>query len=306
MEENLKYWGKVATPPPNVLKRITGGRISGMTDIRPQWRYQVMTETYGPCGIGWKFKVVKKWTEPASDNQLFAFVDIELFVKVDDVWSEAIPGTGGSMMIAKEKGGSYSSDEAYKMATTDALSTAMKMIGVAADIYMGNWDGSKYTNRQQPAQPAQKQSRQPKNNDNFNKIKRSILTQTKDTIRYGQRLSNIVEFGISYTRNCWNKTPDDIKSGLGKDFKTELYSLAETFETKNKSNESPPEEKSLKGKIKGPSEAEPAWMKNFNQLSEAAPEQFEAAKKEIGAPSQVNFQDFKKRVNELVDQNNAA
>ena len=30
------------------------------------------------------------------------------------------------------------------MAITDALSVAMKMIGVAADIYAGRWDGSRY------------------------------------------------------------------------------------------------------------------------------------------------------------------
>ena len=30
------------------------------------------------------------------------------------------------------------------MAVTDAIGTAMKMIGVAADIYFGKWDGSKY------------------------------------------------------------------------------------------------------------------------------------------------------------------
>ena len=30
------------------------------------------------------------------------------------------------------------------MAVTDAFSTALKMLGVAADIYAGRWDGSKY------------------------------------------------------------------------------------------------------------------------------------------------------------------
>ena len=35
-------------------------------------------------------------------------------------------------------------DEALKMATTDALSVAMKQLGVAADVYMNNMDGSKY------------------------------------------------------------------------------------------------------------------------------------------------------------------
>ena len=70
--------------------------------------------------------------------------EFDLYVKIDEKWSEAIPGTGGSHFITKEKAGLYTSDEAYKMATTDALSVAMKTLGVAADVYMGLWDGSKY------------------------------------------------------------------------------------------------------------------------------------------------------------------
>ena len=38
----------------------------------------------------------------------------------------------------------YNSDEAYKMAVTDALSVAFKAFGMAAEVYLGNWDGSKY------------------------------------------------------------------------------------------------------------------------------------------------------------------
>jgi len=142
--ENLKYWDKVSTPPPDALKTIKAGRLKGFTDVSPMWRYKIMTEVYGMCGFGWKFNIIKKWFEPGSDNQIFAFVDVELFIKQGDKWSDPIPGTGGSMLVAKEKAGLHSSDEAYKMATTDALSTALKVIGVAADIYMGKWDGSKY------------------------------------------------------------------------------------------------------------------------------------------------------------------
>jgi len=62
----------------------------------------------------------------------------------DDVWSDAIPAIGGSVLVSKESAGLHASDEGYKMAITDALGTAMKMLGVAADIYAGLWDGTKY------------------------------------------------------------------------------------------------------------------------------------------------------------------
>ena len=48
------------------------------------------------------------------------------------------------MLIVNEKSGPHTSDEAFKMALTDALSVAMTRLGVASDIYMGNWTGSKY------------------------------------------------------------------------------------------------------------------------------------------------------------------
>ena len=157
MSDNMKVWNALKTPPPAALKKIEGGRLKGMTDISPQWRYKAMTEEFGPCGIGWKYEVVRTWQEAGSEDQVFAFAEIKLFVSLslpiekvnpdtayvtwEPAWSEPIPGIGGSMLIAKEKAGLHSSDEAYKMAITDALSVAMKMIGVGADVYMGMVDG---------------------------------------------------------------------------------------------------------------------------------------------------------------------
>ena len=133
----MELWDAVKKPPESVLKTINGGRLKGFTDINPVWRVMAMTEIYGPCGIGWKFTIDKQWSEKGFDNQVFAFTNVSLYIKCESKWSEAIPGNGGSMLIANEKAGPYCSDEAYKMATTDALGTAMKMLGVAADVYMG-------------------------------------------------------------------------------------------------------------------------------------------------------------------------
>ena len=147
---NMLCWDKMRTPPADALKQIRAGRLKGMTDISPQWRFKVMTETYGPCGIGWKYQIKKLWLEPAVFEQVAAFAEIELFTKLGDDWSESIPGVGGSFFIAKESSGPHVSDECYKMAITDALSVAMKQLGVGADIYMGKWDGLKYKEESPP------------------------------------------------------------------------------------------------------------------------------------------------------------
>ena len=144
--DNLEIWNRVKRPPESALKPILAGRLRGKTDISPQWRLQVMTEVFGPCGKGWTYKIDDLWTEPGSDGQVFAFAKVTL--KIGE--SQIVPGVGGAMLVVKEKEGLHSNDEAFKMAVTDALSVAMKALGVAADIYLGLWDGSKYKTGQKP------------------------------------------------------------------------------------------------------------------------------------------------------------
>lgn len=135
----MKHWEKLSQPPRTALKTIGGGRLKGMTDVNPQWRYKAMTEAYGACGEGWKYSIDRLWIEDGTNGEKVAFAQISL-----KVGGEAIPGIGGSMFIANEKSGLRTNDEAFKMAVTDALSVAMKMLGVASAIYEGRWDGTKY------------------------------------------------------------------------------------------------------------------------------------------------------------------
>lgn len=152
MNDNLAIWNKLAEPPQAALKKIVGGRMAGKSDINPQWRMRIMTETFGSVGIGWKYSIDRLWTENGSDGQVCAFALVSVSVKQGDTWSEPIPGSGGSMLIAKEKNGMFTSDEAFKMATTDALSVALKAFGVAANVYLGVFDGAKYPTQEKPAE----------------------------------------------------------------------------------------------------------------------------------------------------------
>ena len=151
----MENWNKRARPPKEALRQIQGGRLKGKTDINPQWRYKAMTEVFGACGEGWKYTVDKLMSQEGAGGELFAFASISLCVKVNNEWGEPIPGHGGSMLVTKESSGLHSSDEGYKMAITDALSVAMKMLGVGADIYAGLWDGTKYTDTNDPQQEKQ-------------------------------------------------------------------------------------------------------------------------------------------------------
>jgi hypothetical protein len=142
--DNMTYWNNLKQPPRDAMKEIRAGRLKGMSDINPQWRLEAMTAQFGPVGIGWKYTIEKLWNEIANSEQVFAFALVNLFIKDGEDWSAPVPGIGGSMLITKESAGLHASDEGYKMAVTDALSVAMKALGVGADIYRGRWDGSKY------------------------------------------------------------------------------------------------------------------------------------------------------------------
>lgn len=142
---NLELYEKFRNVPDEAKKEIKAGRTKGFTDINPMWRIKKLTEEFGPCGIGWYYVPIKKWLETVG-NEIAAFVDIELFIKVNGEWSKPISGTGGSRFATNEKAGIYVSDECYKMATTDALSVACKSLGIGADVYFGN-DRTKYDKR---------------------------------------------------------------------------------------------------------------------------------------------------------------
>ena len=149
---NLDIYNSVKSVPQTALKTIQAGRLKGKSDINPMWRIKALTEAFGPCGIGWKYTITDKQTINGGNNEIAAFVDIDLFVKYNGEWSEAIPGTGGSSFVANEKNGFYVSDECFKMALTDAISVACKALGVAADVYW-NEDNTKYD---EPPQPPKK------------------------------------------------------------------------------------------------------------------------------------------------------
>ncbi len=141
---NLDYWNKVKQPPQNALKRIDFGYLKGKSDINPQWRLMAMTQAFGTVGHGWTYRIVRTWSEPSPSGAVMCFSEVAVKTKVDGQWGEEFFGIGGSEIVEKNKNGLAHNDEGYKKATTDALGVAFKAVGVAADIYFGNYDGSKY------------------------------------------------------------------------------------------------------------------------------------------------------------------
>lgn len=148
-EKAVEKWNKLSFVPETALKKIEFGKLKGKSDINPQWKIKKMTETFGFCGIGWKYEICDFWTDDGAPigeeyrNKLL-YCKVAIYIKDDGRWSDPIYGIGGDYLLSKDKNGIKDNDDAYKAVVTDALGNAMKYLGVASSIYEGSFDGSKY------------------------------------------------------------------------------------------------------------------------------------------------------------------
>lgn len=203
---NLEIYNKLKSVPEQAKKKITGGRLSGMTDIKPMWRIEKLTETFGICGFGWKTIIKNKEIIEGGNGEKIAIVDIDLFVKVNDEWSEAIEGTGGSSFVAKETKGYYTSDECFKMAYTDALSVACKSLGMGANVY---WGDTKYKDK-----PQQKPERNPNDKVSETEAKSIYALMTRKGIdvvknlEANYKISNTADLTIAQYNSIFTKIKD--------------------------------------------------------------------------------------------------
>jgi hypothetical protein len=142
--ENLALWDRLGKTDPSQTKGFNrAGGFKG-TAIKPIYTEQKMTETFGPCGIGWGINEPTFQTAPGSDGQLAVYCTVSIWVKQGDAVSAPIYGVGGDMVVVKQSAGLRTDDEAFKKAFTDAVGNAMKHLGMSADVHMGRFDDSKY------------------------------------------------------------------------------------------------------------------------------------------------------------------
>jgi hypothetical protein len=141
---NLELWDKLGKTDPAQTKGFKrAGGFAG-TAIKPIYTEHKMTETFGPCGIGWGIGEPVFQTAPGSDGQLAVYCSVSIWISHDGKVSAPIYGVGGDMVVVKQSAGLRTDDEAFKKAFTDAIGNAMKHLGMSADVHMGRFDDSKY------------------------------------------------------------------------------------------------------------------------------------------------------------------
>lgn len=168
--ENLAIYEKYRKVPQEAMKPFDNGNFKG-TDINTMWRVKCLTEQFGVVGFGWTMRVLRTWTEGGANNEIMAFAEIELRIKMNGEWSEPFTATGGNLMVRYVRGkngqeGYYkNSDEAFKMAITDAFGVACKYLGIGADVYWAN-DRTKYSE----VEPKEEKKATPKQVEILSKI----------------------------------------------------------------------------------------------------------------------------------------
>jgi len=140
-QHNLALWNRLKRTDPRSTKPFTRFGFKG-TQIDPTWRLQMMTEAFGPVGKGWGYEQLE-WTV----QERMVFVCVRIWYKDAETgeicWTG--PQWGGTEMMRRRRDGSEEpNDEAFKMSTTDAIGKCALQLGLAADVYMGQFDDSKY------------------------------------------------------------------------------------------------------------------------------------------------------------------
>jgi hypothetical protein len=147
MTDNLRHWNALGRTDPAHTKGFQrAGGFRG-TAIKPIWTELRMTEQFGPCGVGWGMDKPEFQLVPIDGNgELLVFCTVRLwYVDPDGNGTVGtVYGVGGDKVITRRSSGLATSDEAFKACFTDALSNAMKHVGVGADVHMGLFDDSKY------------------------------------------------------------------------------------------------------------------------------------------------------------------
>jgi hypothetical protein len=144
MSDNLRHWDALGKTDPAHTKPFTrAGGFRG-TAIKPIESVRRMTEHFGPCGMGWGMMKPEFQLVPIDGNgETLVFCTVCLWY--DDGGQHcSVHGVGGDKVVARGSAGLRTNDEAFKSAYTDALSNAMKHIGIGADVHMGRFDDSKY------------------------------------------------------------------------------------------------------------------------------------------------------------------
>jgi hypothetical protein len=137
--DNLSIWSRFEDIDPKFTKPITGKTYRG-TSPNPHYVIRCLTEMFGPVGVGFGWIVEREEFTPLGDEVLH-WCRIS-FWHTDR--ANTFDAYGQTKALMKTKNGMMVDEDAPKKSLTDAITKAASQIGVAANIFLGRWDDSRY------------------------------------------------------------------------------------------------------------------------------------------------------------------
>ena len=221
MIEKMDVYNAARKVPSNAIKKITAGAYgaAGLSDVNPQWRIERMTEIFGPVGDGWVWEPIEQWVE---NGVHYAHVVVQ-YKKADGEYSLLVHGYGGTKI------GNRDDSDVLKSSITDALSNALRYLGVGADVWYSagksaeqNQFDTKYSSPTTPAK-AQVQKRQTglKKND---VAKAKAEPKLASSIDHGKKNAsgNLINDGVSVSQDELTHLIDSLIAGKSREEKAEI------------------------------------------------------------------------------------
>ncbi|UKA23357.1 hypothetical protein IHC92_20615 [Photobacterium damselae subsp. damselae] len=202
---NLELWNKGFKTDPEYTRLDP---TTGRTSISTQYRIQKCTEMFGPVGIGWGYTVLREWIVDGSpiirDGQFIEengkFLreevhkcEIEFWYKHNGEVAKLTQYGDTKKLYLTQNGYFYHDPECEKKSLSDALGKAMSMIGISADVYLGEFDNDKISQINNSAKMA---SKEVKAIDRAKEATEQVLESVKGFIEEMDNAANLSEINI--------------------------------------------------------------------------------------------------------------
>ena len=219
----MRIWDSLCKTNPDYTRSVPSSYGKKITSIDPMYQIQMMTETFGPVGQGWKYTVEYKHI---PNEGFFGFIYAEVCIHycIHGDWFSYGPVC--SVQNLCKKNGTLD-DEAPKKAMTDAMTKAFSHLGMSADVFLGKFDDSKYV------QEVKKEFSKPQ-------VKAFPKTNGKKNIKLDMELDmglikdDIKKINDIYALRKWRKANSDLFDSNNKSLREykQITDLYETHETK--------------------------------------------------------------------------
>jgi uncharacterized short protein YbdD (DUF466 family) len=176
--KNMKIWETLSKTNPEFTKPLPGYGGKKLTTIDPMYQIKMMTDLFGPVGLGWKYKVDYKYI----DGLVFAEVTIKYFT---NEWHEYGPVCSVQNL---SKSNNKLDDEAPKKAMTDAMTKAFSHLGMSADVFLGKFDDSKYVEQMKQEFSQPQKIPQPSGTEHDNNRDAVAVTNIENDIKNAQSI----------------------------------------------------------------------------------------------------------------------